>query len=138
MDVFHWWQGDLAAAPNGDLALVDGITLGTQRVIRRLMTNPGEYIWHPDYGAGIPQRIGKISDARVIAAVIKSQIYLEPHVAKSPPPTITVTPILNGVEVLISYTDVAAQKRVDVSFPIQARPFAQTQQSSLSVEAPGS
>lgn len=137
-DLFHWWNGDLAATPNGDLATVNGITLGTQRIVRRLMTNPGEYIFHPTYGAGIPQRVGKIANVNVISAIIKSQIFLEPHVARTPPPTITVTSILNGVEVLIQYTDIAAQKRVDLAFPIYARPFAQTQQANLNVEVPGS
>lgn len=136
MDIFHYWQGDIVASPSGDLAPVDGITLGIQRVIRRLMTAQGEYIWHPDYGAGLPQRIGQIRDDRVISAIIRSQIFLEAAVARTPTPVITVTPVLNGVSVLLQYTDAFAQKAVTVTFPIYARPYSQSQQSTPSIEVP--
>lgn len=133
-DLLHWWGGDLSAAPNGDLATVDGITLGTQRIYRRLMTAPGEYIFHPNYGAGLPQRIGRPYDARQIEAVVRSQIFLESCVAKTPRPVISVTPILNGIALSIAYTDAFAQKLVRTSFPIQARPYTQSQQTDLSLE----
>lgn len=100
------------------------------------MTAQGEYIFHPNYGAGLPQRIGLIRDDRVIAAIIRSQIFLEAAVARSPNPVITVTSILNGVNVSIKYTDAFAQKAVTVTFPIYARPYSQSQQANLSIEVP--
>jgi phage baseplate assembly protein W len=136
MDVAHYWTGDISAAANGDIAMVDGIALGTQRVIRRLMTAPGEYIWHPDYGAGLPQRIGQPYDSRVITAVIRAQIFMEACVAKTPAPKITLQTIINGIQVSIKYTDQFAQKLVAVTFPVHARPFSQPSQSALSVEVP--
>lgn len=135
-DISHFWSGDISAAANGDLLTVDGINLGIQRVLRRLMTAQGEYIWHPTYGAGLPQRVGQTRDDRVISAIIRSQIYLEPCVAKTPVPVITIVPILNGISVTIQYTDVNAQKRVTVTFPISARPFSQSQQADISIEVP--
>jgi hypothetical protein len=100
------------------------------------MTAQGEYIFHPTYGAGLPQRIGLIQDVSVISAIIRSQIFLEAAVARSPSPVITVSPILNGVTVLIQYTDAFAQKAVTVTFPIYARPYSQSQQSNPSIEVP--
>lgn len=135
-DINHMWSGDLIASPTGDLSTIDGINLGTQLILRRLMTAPGEYIWHPDYGAGIPQRIGQVKDLRVIKAIIRSQIFKESFVARTPPPTIKVTDFPGGVSVYIKYFDKTAQKAVTITFPIQARPYSQSSQSALSVEVP--
>jgi len=133
-DLNHWWSGDLSVAPNGDIAKVDGITLGTQRIYRRLMTAPGEYIFHPTYGAGLPQRIGQVFDLRVIESIVRSQIFLEACVARTPAPVILVGSILNGVSISIKYTDAFAQKLVTTTFPVQARPVTQSQQTDLSFE----
>lgn len=135
-DADHYWSADLSFAPNGDMAMIDGTTLGTQRVIRRLMTCPGEYIWHPTYGAGIPLRVGRVQNNAVILAVIRSQIFLEDCVARTPPPSIKVASILNGVMVTIRYTDAFSKQIINTTFPIYARPFTQSQQSQLALEVP--
>ena len=57
-DLAHEFGADLQAGPTGDLALADGAALGRQRVLRRLLTNPGDYIWHPTYGAGLARFVG--------------------------------------------------------------------------------
>ena len=44
-DLAHQFGADLVAGATGDLAVVDGPALGRQRVLRRLLTNPGDYIW---------------------------------------------------------------------------------------------
>lgn len=136
MDIFHYWNGDISGNASGDLKTVDGVTLGIQRVLRRLMTAQGEYVWHPTYGAGIPQRIGETRDDRVISAIVMSQIFLEPAVSKTPIPVITVTPILNGVFVSIQYVDAYVQKVVKVRFPIYAAPVTTSQQQNVSLEVP--
>ncbi len=51
------WGGDLQISATGDLALIDGLGRSEQRIIRRLFTNLGAYIWHPEYGASIPDRL---------------------------------------------------------------------------------
>lgn len=129
-DVSHIWGNDLTFGPTGDLVMVDYPDLATQRIIRRLMTRgyqiagvnvageTGEYIWHPEYGAGVPQRIGQAASLSVISSVINSQILQEASVAKAPPPSITVTPILNGVIVAISYTDANTGKQTRLSFNV--------------------
>ena len=47
-DLSHEFGADLLAGPTGDLAVAAGAGLGRQRVLRRLLTNPGDYIWQPD------------------------------------------------------------------------------------------
>lgn len=104
-DLAHWFGQDLNVAASGDLLTVDGVTKGQQRVLRRLLTNPGDYIWEPTYGAGLASKIGQPFDAAACAALVKSQIYLEPSVARDPAPVITVTQLTNGLFVSIAYTD---------------------------------
>ena len=84
------WSGDLAVTQTGDLATVDGAALGTERVLRRLMTNPGDYIWNPRYGAGLAQYIGQPIDPAGIQALILSQMQLEAAVAAVPEPIVAV------------------------------------------------
>lgn len=114
-DIDHTWGSDVNAGPTGDLALVDGLQLSIERIVRRLMTRGqnlatvnspamvGEVIFHPNYGGSIPQRIGDTLNTSLITAVINFQMGKESSVAKSPAPVITITPFLNGVTVLIVY-----------------------------------
>ena len=53
----------LRAGAAGDLAPAAGTLRGQQRVLRRLLTNPGDYIWQPGYGAGLGQFVGKPASA---------------------------------------------------------------------------
>lgn len=89
-DLDMTWSGDLATTTTGDLAIVDGSALGTERVLRRLLTNPGDYIWNPDYGAGLAQFIGRPIDPAAIQALILSQMQLETAVAAVPEPVVAV------------------------------------------------
>ena len=105
-DVSHLWGQDLTAGANGDLATVSGAALGRQRVLRRLLTNPGDYIWHLDYGAGLSAYVGQPEATVVIQAVVVAQLALESAVAQSPPPTVTTNATPDGVVVVsISYVD---------------------------------
>jgi hypothetical protein len=90
-DIAHQWGSDLEIGPTGDLAIVIGSTLGQQRVLRRLLTNPLDYIWHPAYGAGLAGCVGQPANILQIRAKIRSQIFKEPAVAQNPEPTIDVT-----------------------------------------------
>jgi hypothetical protein len=89
-DLSLQWGGDLAIGPTGDLAVVSGSLLGQQRVLRRLMTNAGDYIWQLGYGAGLAQFIGQPADVSRIVAIVRSQIFKEAAVARSPEPNISV------------------------------------------------
>lgn len=102
------WKGDFALAPNGDLALVDGSDETRERIIRRLFTSVRGLVWHSEYGAGLPDRIGNPAKERVIQAIVRSQIQLEATVAKIPVPTISVTASAANAGlfvITINYTD---------------------------------
>ncbi len=121
-DLSHQWGGDLSIGSTGDFALVSGTTFGQQRVLRRLMTNPGDYIWQPDYGAGLAQFIGQPGNAAQIQAVIRSQIFKETAVARTPEPEINVqfnpTDGTGTVYVQIRYVDAPSGQTELLSFSI--------------------
>jgi len=120
-DLWHQFGSDLVAGAGGDLATVSGTTFGQQRVLRRLLTNPGDYIWQPDYGAGLAQFIGQPVDAAAIQGVIRGQIFLEAAVARSPEPQIDVQAGTDGaVYVTVLYTDATSGQTQVLSFSVGA------------------
>ena len=117
-DLAHWFGQDLNAAASGDLLTVDGIANGQQRILRRLLTNPGDYIWEPTYGAGLARKIGQPFDRHGLIALIRSQIVLEPAVARNPAPSIAISQAANGFYVQIQYTDSDSGTVVPLSFTV--------------------
>lgn len=85
-DVSALWGGDLALTATGDLLLVDDIDLSNQRLIRRLCTNPSDYLWHSAYGAGLPGYIGLAVPPSAVIGAAAAQIAQEQTVARSPAP----------------------------------------------------
>lgn len=105
-DISHYFGADLTLGPTGDLAVSSGTQNGQERVLRRLLTNPGDYIWHPKYGAGLPAMVGQPVNTARIRAIIRSQIMKEAVVARSPAPVIAVTSNSRGfVYASIRYVD---------------------------------
>src|SRR3954454_665104 len=96
-DVSHQWGSDLTVGPTGDVARVSGPMLGQQRVMRRLLTSPGDYIWQLDFGAGLSRFIGQPINEQQIQAVVRSQIFKETAVARDPEPVIQVQVSPGGV-----------------------------------------
>jgi phage baseplate assembly protein W len=100
------WGSDLSFDSTGDIGLASDAALGQQRVLRRLLTNPGDYIWQLDYGAGLAQYVGQPVNPAAIKATIRSQIFQEQAVARLPEPTIDVQGAADGsLYVYILYTD---------------------------------
>jgi phage baseplate assembly protein W len=121
-DLYHYFGTDLSPSNTGDLLTVTAITRGQQRVLRRLLTNPGDYIFQPEYGAGLAQWIGANADLAAMRALIRAQMLLEPSVAVQPEPDVSVLPIANqaggGFAVAISYTDAPSGEPVVLSFNV--------------------
>lgn len=129
-DVSHYWGGDLSVSPSGDLLLADKPTTGTQRVYRRLLTNPAlsdsagnpvaspDYTWHPTYGAGIPRKVGSPGNVPATKALIKGQMRLEAAVAQQPAPKITLTQVNNAASASIQYTDANTATTQFVTFDV--------------------
>jgi hypothetical protein len=107
-DLSHTFDGDLGVGPGGDLALSSGSILGQQRVLRRLLTNPQDYIWHLAYGAGLPGLIGTPTATGTIRGLVRSQIFRESAVARVPAPDIAVQSADSLVSLQISYSDATA------------------------------
>lgn len=108
-DAHHLFGGDLAVGPSGDLLSAQGGEAGRQRLLRRLLTNPGDYLWDLEYGAGLGRFVGEPVDVARIEAVIRSQMLREAAVVRQPEPSIEVTPGPGGaVYVSIRYADAAA------------------------------
>jgi hypothetical protein len=117
-DLSHQWGSDLSLGPTGDLALAFGLDEGRQRVLRRLLTNPADYLWQPPYGAGLPQKIGQPATVAGIAGLIRGQMGLEPAVARVPEPAIAVAALNNGLSATIAYTDSTTGSAVTLSFDL--------------------
>lgn len=117
-DLYHYWSDDLQQAATGDLRSVTGLEESEQRVIRRLMTAPGELVFHPTYGAGLPAYVGDTMNLFEIESLIISQMALERSVASTPAPKITLTPGPNTLFVQIQYTESSTTKVRILSFTL--------------------
>jgi phage baseplate assembly protein W len=118
-DIALEWKDDFAPDASGDLRTVDGDDEVRQRLERRLFTAVQGYVWHPDYGAGLPQKIGTTLSVEAIRAVCASQLALEASVAPYPPAVLTVAANPNQPNMItigIKYYDAATG--VSVSFTI--------------------
>ncbi|HTW27877.1 MAG TPA: hypothetical protein VME92_12175 [Acetobacteraceae bacterium] len=120
-ELSHLWGTDLGVSPTGDLALADGTLRGQQRVLRRLLTNAGDYIWQLPYGAGLAQFVGQPGGEAQIQAVVRSQIFQEASVARTPEPVIDVQIAPTGIAyVHIRYADAETGATQVLSFSVNA------------------
>lgn len=106
-DLYNNFGEDIPLNPTNDLDRVSETLRSKQRVLRRLLTNPGDYIWHPDYGAGLPLYVGKPLNSDTeskIQSVILSQIFLEASVSKNPTPQISLQTSGQSLLIRIDYT----------------------------------
>ncbi|XRD81791.1 phage tail protein [Dyella halodurans] len=117
-DISHLWGNDIGVSAVGDLGLASDTLRGQQRVLRRLLTNPGDNIFHPTYGAGLARFVGSTATAEEIKALIRGQMLLEEAVAKSPAPVIEVHRITNGIAVQVNYNDAPTGQPVVLSFNV--------------------
>jgi hypothetical protein len=118
-DCTHFFGSDLAFSPSGDLALVTGTVQGEQRVLRRLLSNPGAYIWQITYGAGLPGFVGQANPQARVRAVARQQMRREAAVAQSPAPSVTTVANTSGTLTLsISYVDAQTSGNVTLTVPV--------------------
>lgn len=119
-DISHVYGEDLTVDATGDLAVSDGSQLGVERILRRLLTNPGGYIWSLSYGGGLAAFLGHPAAANRIAAVVRSQMFLEAAVAKTPAPVINVKVQPDSTVIVnIRYADADTGSGVSLSIPVQ-------------------
>jgi len=90
------WGGDLSVGSSGDIAVAPVQIEVQQRLIRRLLTNPGDYIWHTEYGAGLGTFVGEPCSPGLIESTILNQLQHEALVAMNPSPTVLTDQSLTG------------------------------------------
>lgn len=120
-DISHQFGADLALSPTGDIATATGLALTQQRLLKRLLTNAGDYIWNLDYGAGLGAFVGQPANTAGIAAIVRSQIFKEAAVARMPEPIIDIQSGPTGaggnsVYVHIRYADASTGETQILSF----------------------
>ncbi len=122
MDIAHLWGSDLSLTPTGDLAHASAAQRSQQRVLRRLLTSPGDYLWQPEYGAGLARFVGQPGNETQIRAVIRGQIFKEAAVARQPEPVIDVAfspaGAIGNVYVQIRYVDAPSGESQLLSFTV--------------------
>ena len=120
-DAYQYYGNDIQYSATNDIQLASDIDRSQQRVLRRLFTNPGDYIWHPEYGAGLPLYIGQpLSPVNIdqLQTIITSQMYLEDSVAQTPAPVINIQTTQFGLFIQITYMVNPSQQSVVLSFPV--------------------
>jgi hypothetical protein len=104
-DIWNEWGSDLVLGPRRDLLAVDGSEATRQRVLRRLLSNPTDLIFNPDYGAGLPSRIGELLETAALDGAVRAQMSAEAGVSQDPAPEVTTTPFSFGATVVVQYRD---------------------------------
>jgi len=106
-DLYLYYGNDLQLTSSGDLLIANLATLSQQRVIRRLSTPNGGFIWDTSYGAGAPSYIGQplsSDNFESIKSLILSNILLESTVSPNPEPKVFLNVIQGGLFCQIQYT----------------------------------
>ncbi len=113
------WGGDLTTSPTGDLGTSTGGALGQQRVLRRLLSNMKDDVWHPEYGGGLGQYVGSTPNARAVEGAIRAQLYAESTIAHQPEPSVTTNGLTDGsVYVNIAYADASTRTPQTLTFSV--------------------
>jgi len=129
-DIFHYWGNDLTVSATGDILIADDSDSTTQQILRALMTNPAwndsagnpiasaDYSDHPNFGAGLPRKIGSTLSAPYIRALVRSVVLSFPSVSRSPSPTIDVASFNDGATITIAYVNLVTGETDTLSFDI--------------------
>jgi hypothetical protein len=118
-DLALQFGGDLSVGSSGDIALADGSAVTEQRVLRRLLTNAGDYIWQLGYGAGLGQFVGQPGAPAAIAGVVRTQMLQETAVASAPAPVVETQINTDGrLTLTLRYADGASGQTNLLSFSV--------------------
>jgi len=128
-DLSHYYGADLQVSATGDLLVADVTTTGEQRCYRRLLTNPiltdsagnvtatSDYLFEPDYGAGLGRRVGSPVHIAETTALIQAQLQLEAAVSQSPvAPQVQLISSGDVLGAVIHYTDAVSSDPVILNF----------------------
>lgn len=117
-DLAHDFGGDLSIGAAGDLSAVTDAIEVQQRLVRRLATNAGGYIWQLTYGAGLPAMVGDPASLSRIQGIVTEQMALEAGVDQTQPITVTgTTDNLGTLSITIGYVDAASGQGMVLTLP---------------------
>lgn len=123
MDLSHDIGGDLLLDAGSGLAMVGADDWVRQRILRRLLTNPGDYIWDVGYGGGLRREIGDVVVGGRISASIRRQLQLETAIAASPAPQVSVNdPGTGTIDTTITYASAADGRMSRVAVTVGGSP----------------
>jgi hypothetical protein len=98
------WGGDLSLSPTGGIELVAASGMTQQRLIRRLLTNPGDYLEDLTYGAGLGAYVGQPLDIPALTAVVTLQAQAEETVQAVTSVSVT-SNLIGSIVATIAYTE---------------------------------
>lgn len=123
MDLSQWYGNDIGLSNIGGAELVQGATETDQRLLRRLLTPPGAYIWHPTYGAGLGTWVGRVlgpADFDTMKALIVGQVLAEPSVAQNPAPVVTLVDHQSYLSCTVEYVYAPTSQLQTLSFNVRS------------------
>jgi hypothetical protein len=123
MELYQYYGNDIQLTTNLQLQLVDGELETQQRILRRLLTATNNYVWHTDYGAGLPAYIGQnlsLALEKQLIGTIRKQMFLEDTVQQNPPPKIAFSQSGTTLTVSITYVSKASGSVYTLSFTVGA------------------
>lgn len=119
-DLAHLIGSDLEISDNGNVLMSFNEVEGQERVLRRLLSNPGSYFWRLDYGAGLARFLGQTLVEARIKGVIQQQMLLEKAVLQNPPPQIELTVSADqSVTASVKYVDSTTNLTSLLTVPIE-------------------
>lgn len=114
--VGHFYGGDLLLA-DGGLAVVSGSEEVRQRLLRRLLTNVGDYLWQLDYGVGLQGMIGNVIVPSTMQAEIRVQVQKDAGVDPYSPVEVEISSGSDGGCLCkISYVDAETGQQQTLDF----------------------
>jgi len=117
MDIDHYFSGDIGISIEGDISLANELTTSQQRIIRRVLTNPGDYPSDPTYGAGAGKYVGVATMLLgSLKSLIAGQVLREPSVSPVPTPTVLLKSDSTVLHITIKYVDTLSQSTQTLIF----------------------
>jgi hypothetical protein len=108
------WGGDLNVGPGGDIGVALLESSIQQRIIRRLLTNQRDYVWHTEYGAGLGSYVGKPYSSAAIEGMILNQLRDEEYISGASSPTVNIVQAnasaLSETSVTVRYQTIGSTK----------------------------
>lgn len=133
MPTLYLDQGeDFALSSSGGLKLADGWEEIRQRILRRLHTNPqsvlddrslvaADYYFHPDYGAGLPRKVGaKMSKEFLfeLHRIIMEGTVIDQGIDVTIPPTVKVLRKQLGILHILIQVHLSNNTRKSLAFEL--------------------